>query len=99
MNRLQKCIQPHLDENMTRESLATIVYLTPDYLSHLFKRRTVFSLTNDIIYDRIEAVRRLLAGTRLSISDITTRCGFQSISYFSKQFKRFSGMTPREFRG
>lgn len=92
-------IQSHLDENMTRESLAAIVYLTPDYLSHLFKRETGFSLTNYIIYERIEEAKRLLAGTGLSISDIATRCGFQNISYFSKQFKRFTGVTPREFRG
>ncbi len=92
-------IQSHLDENLTRESLAALVYLTPDYLSHLFKRETGFSLTNYIIYERIEEAKRLLAGTGLNISDIATRCGFQNISYFSKQFKRFTGVTPREFRG
>jgi len=92
-------IRSHLDENLTRESLAAMVYLTPDYLSHLFKRETGFSLTNYIIYERIEEAKRLLAGTGQSIGDIATRCGFQNISYFSKQFKRFAGMTPREFRG
>lgn len=92
-------IRSHLDENLTRESLAAMVYLTPDYLSHLFKRETGFSLTNYIIYERIEEAKRLLAGTGQSIGDIATRCGFQNISYFSKQFKRFADMTPREFRG
>ncbi len=75
-----------------------MVYLTPDYLSHLFKRETGFSLTNYIIYERIEEAKRLLAGTSQNISDIATRCGFQNISYFSKQFRRFTGVTPREFR-
>lgn len=96
---VKKYIRSHLDENLTRESLAAMVYLTPDYLSHLFKRETGFSLTNYIIYERIEEAKRLLAGTGQSVSDIATRCGFQNISYFSKQFKRFAGMTPREFRG
>lgn len=96
---VKKYIQSHLNENMTRESLAAMVYLTPDYLSHLFKRETGFSLTNYIIYERIEEAKRLLAGTNQNISDIATRCGFQNISYFSKQFKRFTGVTPREFRG
>ena len=91
-------IRSHLDENLTRESLAAMVYLTPDYLSHLFKRETGFSLTNYIIYERIEEAKRLLAGTSQNISDIATRCGFQNISYFSKQFRRFTGVTPREFR-
>ena len=96
---IKKYIRSHLNENLTRESLAAMVYLTPDYLSHLFKHETGFSLTNYIIYERIEEAKRLLAGTRQSISDIATQCGFQNISYFSKQFKRFAGMTPREFRG
>lgn len=84
---------------MTRESLAAMVYLTPDYLSHLFKRETGFSLTNYIIYERIEEAKRMLAGTDKSVSEIATRCGFQNISYFSRQFRRFTGVTPREFRG
>lgn len=96
---VKKYIRSHLNENMTRESLAAMVYLTPDYLSHLFKREAGFSLTNYIIYERIEEAKRLLAGTNQNISDIATRCGFQNISYFSKQFKRFTGVTPREFRG
>lgn len=92
-------IRAHLDQELTRESLASMVYLTPDYLSHLFKRETGFSLTNYIIYERIEESKRLLAGTDQNISEIATRCGFQNISYFSRQFRRFTGMTPREFRG
>lgn len=96
---VKKYIRSHLNENLTRESLAAMVYLTPDYLSHLFKKEAGFSLTNYIIYERIEEAKRLLAGTNQNISDIATRCGFQNISYFSKQFKRFTGVTPREFRG
>ena len=92
-------IHTHLDQELTRESLAAMVYLTPDYLSHLFKRETGFSLTNYIIYERIEEAKRMLAGTDRSISEIATRCGFQNISYFSRQFRRFTGVTPREFRG
>lgn len=91
-------IHAHLEQDLTRESLAAMVYLTPDYLSHLFKRETGFSLTNYIIYERIEEAKRMLAGTDRSISEIATRCGFQNISYFSRQFRRFTGVTPREFR-
>lgn len=92
-------IHAHLDQELTREALAAMVYLTPDYLSHLFKRETGFSLTNYIIYERIEEAKRMLAGTDRSISEIATRCGFQNISYFSRQFRRFTGVTPRKFRG
>ncbi len=91
-------IRSHLNENLTRESLSAIVYLTPDYLSHLFKKETGFSLTNYVIYERIAEAKKLLAGTDRSIGDIAISCGFQNISYFSRQFKNFTGVTPREFR-
>lgn len=96
---IKNYIHSHLEQDLTRESLAAMVYLTPDYLSHLFKRETGFSLTNYIIYERIEEAKRMLAGTDKSVSEIATRCGFQNISYFSRQFRRFTGVTPREFRG
>ena len=96
---IKNYIHSHLESDLTRESLAAMVYLTPDYLSHLFKRETGFSLTNYIIYERIEEAKRMLAGTDKSVSEIATRCGFQNISYISRQFRRFTGVTPREFRG
>lgn len=98
VEQVKRYIREHLDQDMTRESLAALVYLTPDYLSHLFKRETGFALNNYVIYERIMEAKRLLAGTKRSVSEVAAGCGFQNISYFSRQFKRFTGMTPREFR-
>lgn len=91
-------IRNHLYEELNRDALAAMVYLNPDYLSHLFKRETGFSLTNYIIETRIQESKRLLSRKDMSIQDIAISCGFQNISYFSRQFKRTTGMTPREFR-
>ena len=91
-------IREHLAEDLSREFLSGTVYLTPDYLSHLFKKETGLSLTNYVIHERIEESKRLLAKTDLSIQEIAIRCGFQNISYFSKQFRNLTGVTPREYR-
>lgn len=91
-------IKEHLSEDMSRESLASLVYLNADYLSHLFKRETGYSLTNYIIEERIKKSKQLLADKNLNVRDIAISCGFQNISYFSRQFKKSTGMTPREFR-
>lgn len=95
---VQNYIRSHLGDEMSRESLAAMVYLNPDYLSHIFKRATGCSVTGYIINERVQEAKRLLKNTDLSIRDIAIACGFQSISYFSKQFRRVTGMTPREFR-
>lgn len=99
VNTVISYIQSHLDEDMNRNTLAAIVFLNPDYLSHIFKSETGQSLINFIINERIAKSKQLLSDTDLSIRDIAIACGFQNISYFSRQFKKSVGMTPREFRG
>lgn len=92
-------IRTHLYEDMNRNTLAAGVYLNPDYLSHTFKNETGQSLINFIIEERIAEAKRLLTQNEMSIRDIAITCGFQNISYFSRQFKKSTGITPREFRG
>ena len=95
---VKRYIKEHLAENLSREELADTVYLTSDYLSHLFKKETGYSLTNYIIHERIEKAKLLLAQKSMSIRDVASACGFDNVSYFSKQFRSITGMTPREYR-
>lgn len=91
-------IHSHLEEKLDRDTLAAMVYLSPDYLSHCFKSQTGFSLTNYIIETRIREAKRLLDKKEQNIADIAITCGFQNISYFTRQFKKSTGMTPKEYR-
>lgn len=95
---VKRYIREHLSENMSRELLADTVYFTSDYLSHLFKKETGYSLTNYIIHERIEKAKVLLAQNKLSIREVAAACGFDNVSYFSRQFRSMTGMTPREYR-
>lgn len=95
---VKRYIKEHLSENLSREDLADTVYLTSDYLSHLFKKETGYSLTNYIIHERIEKAKVLLSQRELSIRDVAAACGFDNVSYFSRQFRSLTGMTPREYR-
>ncbi len=95
---VKRYIKEHLSENMSRELLADTVYFTSDYLSHLFKKETGYSLTNYIIHERIEKAKVLLAQNKLSIREVAAACGFDNVSYFSRQFRSMTGMTPREYR-
>ena len=96
---MRKYIHEHLREDLNRDSLAAMVFLNPDYLSHRFKKVTGYSLTNYIIYARTQEAMRLLKNNpEMSIRDIAISCGFQNLSYFAKQFKKETGLTPRDFR-
>ena len=95
---IKKYIAEHISEDLNRSELASLVYLSPDYLSHMFREKTGESVTSYILDERIKKAKELLLLSQNSISDIALMSGFPNISYFSRQFKKVSGKTPQEFR-
>lgn len=95
---IKKYIREHLDDDLNRKKLASLVYLSPDYLSHVFSERTGESLSTFILNERIKKAKELLLLSPKSIRDIALLSGFPNISYFSRQFKSITGKTPQEFR-
>ncbi len=91
-------IEEHISEELDRNILAGHVFISPDYLSHLFSEREGVSLTSYIVSQRISYAKQLLYRQNLSVRDVALGSGFQNISYFSKIFKRETGMTPQEFK-
>jgi two-component system response regulator YesN len=98
VEEVRQYVRLHLAEDINRNTIAQAVFLSPDYLSHLFHEKTGNSLTALVAEERIRRAKELLAHREMSIRDIALASGFQNISYFSKQFKRATGQTPQEFR-
>lgn len=95
---IKKYIREHLEDDLNRKKLAALVFLSPDYLSHVFSERTGESLTTFILNERIKRAKELLLMSKKSIRDIALTSGFPNISYFSRQFKSLTGKTPQEYR-
>ena len=72
--------------------------LATPYYAHVFKRLTGFSVRNFAIRCRMNLARSLLATTDHRIGEIASDLGYADALYFSRQFKAFNGMPPREFR-
>ncbi|GAB6929786.1 hypothetical protein JCM10914A_37690 [Paenibacillus sp. JCM 10914] len=98
VEEIKQYIHRHVGEDLTRTSLAELVYLNPDYFARIFKRETGISLGNYIIEARIKAAKHLLETTPLSVYQIATKVGYANYSYFSKLFKQDTGWSPSEFR-
>ncbi len=98
IEEVRQYIRDHLADELSRNELASAVYLSPDYLSHLFPEKMGVSLTAYITGERIRRAKELLMRDEMSVRDVALASGFQNISYFSKQFKRITGLTPQEFR-
>lgn len=95
---IRNYVREHLEDDLNRKKLASLVFLSPDYLSHVFSERTGESLTAFILNERIKKAKELLLLSKKSIRDIALTSGFPNISYFSRQFKSLTGKTPQEFR-
>lgn len=94
---IRKYIAEHLSEDLDRETIAAAVYLSPDYLSHIYREKTGESLSTYILNLRMEKAMRLLSQSSASIAEVASKCGFNNVSYFSRQFKAYTGKTPHDF--
>lgn len=94
-----KEIETQYHQDITVQKLAGIVYVSPQYLSRLFKRflgcSTYAYLTD---YRLIKAKELLVNRPELSISQIGCRTGYHDASHFIIMFKNATGYTPLEFR-
>ena len=52
----------------------------------------------DVINARIEFAKVLIEETDLNITEISGRCGYESVIHFSRQFKKMTGVAPSEYR-
>ena len=85
-------------KELSVEHLASIVYLTPDYLSRLFKKSMGKSISQYIRQFRMERARDLLTGTNRKVIDIGEAVGYPNYSYFCQSFREYFGSSPEKYR-
>lgn len=90
-------ISQNFSRNLTLDEVADHVHLNPAYFSTLFKQSTGSSFKEYLNMVRIEESKRLLSNTDYSIIDISLATGFEDQSYFSKVFKKYTGLTPKQY--
>ncbi|HZG87992.1 response regulator [Paenibacillus sp.] len=95
---VQRYIAQYLDQDLSRESIAEMVFLNPDHLSRLFKKETGYSISDYILMERIKRAKELLSQTNIPISSIAASVGHTNFSHFARIFKKYVGVGPSEFR-
>ena len=91
-------IQHHLSEPISTEEMAKQFYLTRTHFSSKFKAETGMTLTDFILSEKTEEAKRLLRYSDKSAAAIGIYLGFSSHGHFTKVFKKYTGLTPNEYR-
>lgn len=86
------------NNTLTLNQLASLVNLTPKYLSAQFHKEAGQTLTVFIHHVLIEKAQNLLAYSDYSLGEISTYLNFSSQSYFTSIFRRYTGVTPGQYR-
>ena len=100
VERIQSYILAHYKEDISLEELAAQFQFSSAYLRRIFKQYTEYTPSQYLMHLRIdEAKRLLLTNPELNISTIGKMAGYQDQYYFSRIFKKCTGMYPTEYRG
>ena len=78
--------------------MADAVRLSEDYLIHVFRKTTGFSVKDYVMRLRMAIARRLLLETGATVEAISDRLGFADVSNFSRSFRAVGGLPPGAFR-
>ena len=99
LTAVKHCIAANIGKaELNRAFIADQIHMNPDYISFLFHKESGQALTTYILGERVELAKKLLASSAITIQSVSDQCGFSSTSYFHKQFKRVTGMTPQQYR-
>ncbi|AEI40525.1 response regulator transcription factor [Paenibacillus mucilaginosus] len=100
--QLAEAVRRYVEENYAYElslaSLAERFHINETYLSGLFKQKAGFTFSDYVTKLRMEKAASLMEESGLKLTDIATLVGYSSSSYFSTVFKKYYGVSPKEYR-
>jgi len=98
INNIYYLVETQYMKDLTLETIASQLYISSSYLSHLFKRETGQNFIDYVKNYRLKKSCELLKNTNLRISQICNKIGYESTSYYCSLFKNTYGITPTQYR-
>ena len=95
---IRQYIDTHFREDVTRDFLAKMFYISPNYLSHLFQREGKIGLNEYLNQIRLEYAKSLLKNYNLNVKEIAHASGFKDSNYFCRIFRKKTERSPTEYR-
>ncbi|MDF2959382.1 MAG: hypothetical protein K0S39_1117 [Paenibacillus sp.] len=91
-------LEVHYNEDITLDSVAEKLDISGGYLSTYFKEKTGNNFIDYVHEVRINKAKELLLRSELKIQETAAKVGYHNLNSFNRMFKKYTGMTPSEFK-
>ena len=98
VQKVMNYVNLNVAEPLTLKSLAAMCFISPSYLSALFKQETGTTLIDYINTQRVNRAAQLLEHSSHAIAAVAEEVGILDVNYFTKIFKKTLGVTPTRYR-
>lgn len=88
----------YADPALSVKDISSHVFLSTSYVCTFFKNETGQTLNQYLTEYRMEKAKQLLGDSRYKITDISSKVGYTDGNYFGKSFKKYTGLSPSEYR-
>lgn len=91
-------IESHFSGPLSLAELSAVIGMNPKYFCRFFTSITQQTPMNYVNYYRIQQASNMLSNTDLSVTEIGLECGFNDTCHFVKTFKKYKGVTPKQYQ-
>ncbi len=98
IRRAVEYLHAHYDEAMTVETCARLCALSRHHFIRVFREQTGLSPYAYLTQVRMREAAQLLEDTQIPVSQVARRCGYEDELYFSRLFRKKTGMAPTKYR-
>jgi AraC-like DNA-binding protein len=98
ISEIVRYMNRHYMDDLSLQQMAEKFYISPYYLSRLFKEATGFTFVEYLNHVRVKEAKKLLESSSLKVNQISRKVGFGSVTHFGRVFKEISGHPPLYYR-
>ena len=98
IQRVADYIRVNFRNKITIDDIAQVVYLSPCYVSRIFKQGLGCTLMEYLTQVRVEEAKKMLKNPKYNVMQVAEKNGFEDPAYFTRVFKKLEGVTPSKFK-
>ncbi len=98
VEKVNAYIREHITSELSVDELSAKAFVSPNHLTRCFKKQYGMTVTEYIIDYRMGLAEKLLKDTNLTVTAVSAKVGYANYAYFTRQFKKYSGYTPSQYR-